>query len=636
MSGKSQSCHRIKAAAAATTATALILLSSLAGCSATQAGAGPVEQSFGSPARGGGLGGEESQFEGKLLQVAIEGLITGASEQAGGDAYGNILSLLGWGGDADAGHYKEMQEELNGIESGIAEIKTQLSAMQTQLSITEDDIISNANDPAAAITEITTYNDELQGLSQSVATPGGGDRAAILVFAGKVEDDYRIENDVNLIGSAMVPLTSAKSPVLDTYAKLLILRMQSQGVDLRDAYLALETYFAQLMYYQVQGVTIVVEAKTAIAKSGGKPVGTSADAYYKHYLTHQLAPQVQSFMDNTWRLIVARGSLAHTSGFLPAEAQGIAARAEFLRTQTLALDHFGLRAHALVTSNHSGELTAATATAADGTTHPSAAVTSTTVSGPVYDSWKGAQVSPSTTYQVVTFDFGDVPVGAYSITGPAGFAPSAVQVQPYTADYAADPAGKIHYGCGLGHTRVGAVEAFAAGAGGAGRTWEHGGASHVSFNGSLAADSISVSGHQTNDEFAGEIQVDYRFTYGGSQPAKVTIPTRAHAHGSAVTAVEMDMDGSGSAAADLTATMGVWDSKSNKIVRASNTWSKDLSQHQSVSVDWRPQDSRFTFTAVPGHSYTVYFTVSVSGSANDGSATAQLTVDSMKGMQIQF
>ena len=41
------------------------------------------------------LGDEESSFEGRLLQVVVEGLATGASEQAGGDAYGNILSLLG-------------------------------------------------------------------------------------------------------------------------------------------------------------------------------------------------------------------------------------------------------------------------------------------------------------------------------------------------------------------------------------------------------------------------------------------------------------------------------------------------------------------------------------------------------------
>ena len=636
MRGVSRQSRRLKAVTAAATATALIALSgTFAGCTPSNS-TGPLVQVAPPPASGSVLGDEETNFEGRLLQVAIKGLITGASEQAGGDAYGNILSLLGWGGDADTGHYKEMQDKLDDIGKGIAEIKSELADLQSQVKITQDKIIGNGNDPAAAITEITTYNDELQGLSESVTTPGAGDKAAILAFAEKVEDDYRIENDVNLIGAAMIPPTTAKDPVLDNYTHLLTLQMQGNKLDLPTAYSALETYFIQLLYYQLQGVTLVVEAKTAIAKAGGNPVGTSAEAYYTRFRTRQLAPQVQNFMYNTWRLIVDRGSLAHTSGFLPADAKGIASRAEFLRTQTLAMDHFGLRAHAVVTSNHKDELSAATATASDGAVHAAKATATTTVPGPIYDSWKGSKVSPSTEYQVVTFDFGDVPVGTYSITGPAGFAPAAVKVQSYTADYAADTAGKIHYGCGLGHTRVGAQEAFAAGAGGAGRTWKHGGASNVSFSGSLASDSISVSGHETNDEFTGEIQVDYRFTYAGSTPADVTIPTPAHAHGNAVTAVEVDMDGSGSADATVTATMGVWDSTSSKIVSAANKWSKEVSYKQSASADWRPKNSAFGFRAVPGHSYTVYFTVSVSGSAHDGSSTAKLTIDSMKGMQIKF
>lgn len=339
-------------------------------------------------------------------------------------------------------------------------------------------------------------------------------------------------------------------------------------------------------------------------------------------------------MDNTWRLVAARVSIAHTSGFLPADSQSIAARAEFLRTQTLGMDHFGLRAHAVVTSDHSGQLAAATAKAADGTPY-TATGKATTVVGPVYDSWKGSTVSPSTDYQVVTFDFGDVPAGAYTLSGPAGFAPAAVQVQPYTADYVPDPAGTILYGCALGHTRTGAVEAFAAGAGGAGRTWQHGGASHVSFSGSLASDKIAVSGHQVNGSLVGEIQVDYRFVYGGSQAAKVTIPGQAHAYGSVSTAVEMDMDGGGSASADVTASMGVWDATSGKIVSAPGKWSKDVSNNDKASADWRPPKT-FVFTAQPGHSYTVSFTASASGASRDGSATAQLTVDTMKGMQIQF
>jgi hypothetical protein len=622
--------NRLKKVTAAI--AALILLTSVVGCSATgdsEAG-GPLMEPV---VYANVLGDEESNFEGKLLQVVIEGLLTGASERAGGDAYGNILALLGWGGDANGGQYDAMKKALTDIESSIAEIKTQLSAMQAQLEITEDEIIANTNDPTEAITEITTYDDELQGLSEG-AKPGSGDKLSILAFAKMVEDDYRIENDVNLIGNAMIPPSAVKRPVLDNYTSLLIERIKGQGVDLRSAYFALETYFSQLLYYQMQGVTLVVEAKTAVAKSGGTPVGTDAATYYKRFTERQLGPEVQNFMDNTWRLIAARVSLAHTSGFLPAEAEGIAARAEFLRTQTLAMDHFGLRAHAVVTSNHSGELTTATAKAADGAAFTGKG-TATTVGGPVYDSWKGNKVSPSTDYEVVTFDFGDMPAGTYTITGPAGFAPAAAQVQTYTADYSPDPAGKILYGCALGHTRVGAVEGFAAGAGGSVLTLGPGDDSQASISGSPASGTISVSGHKVNGSFSGETQVDYRFAYGGSRAAKVTIPSQAHAFGSLSTTIETDMDGGGSADAKVGATMGVLDATSGKTVSVASSWSKEVSSHQATTLDKRPPPT-FVFIAQPGHSYAVHFTVSASGSAHDGAATAQLTIDSMKGMQIQF
>jgi len=639
MRGALREIRRGRAVTAVAAAASLVLLSLFAGCSAT----GVVEKAklveplvYASV-----LGDEESNFEGRLLQVVIEGLATGASEQAGADAYGNILSLLGWGGSG-SDNYGRMRQTLNDVDAGIVEIRTELSAMQSQLEMSTDEIIANTNDPTTAITEITTFDDELQELSAH-GIPGKGDQHSILAFADKVENGYRIETDVNLIGNAMIPPDAVKRPVLDNYARLLIVRMETKGVGLKDAYFALETYFSQLLYYQMQGATLVVEAKTAVSASGGTPVGGTAASYYQHFTTYQLALEIQNFMENTWRLIAARGSLAHTTGFLPAEAEGIAARAEFLRTQTLAMDHFGLRAHAVVTSNHSGELTNVTARAANGTTYP-AKGTTTTISVPVYDSWRGDKVSPSTDYEVVYFDFGAVPAGSYTMSGPAGFSPAAVVVQPYTADYTADPAGKILYGCALGHTRIGALEAFA---GGAGRVWHHDGASRVNFDGDLAAGSISVSGDEASDSFSGEIQVDYRFVYDGPQPAIVTIPTQAHAHGSAATAIEMDMDGGGSAAAKISATMGVWDATAGKTamgvwdattketVSPASSWSKDVSNNQKASIDGRPPKT-FAFTAQPGHSYTVYFTANVSGSRHDGSATAQLTVDSLKGMQIQF
>ena len=117
MRGALREIRRGRAVTAVAAATSLVLLSLLAGCSAT----GVVEKAklveplvYASV-----LGDGESNFEGRLLQVVIEGLATGASEQAGGDAYGNILALLGWGGSG-SDNYGRMQQTLNDVDAGIA------------------------------------------------------------------------------------------------------------------------------------------------------------------------------------------------------------------------------------------------------------------------------------------------------------------------------------------------------------------------------------------------------------------------------------------------------------------------------------------------------------------------------------
>jgi hypothetical protein len=294
------------------------------------------------------------------------------------------------------------------------------------------------------------------------------------------------------------------------------------------------------------------------------------------------------------------------------------------------MDHFGLRAHAVVTSNHSGALTTATAKAADGTVS-TAKGTSSTVSGPVYDSWKGNKVSPSDQYEVVTFDFGDVPAGEYSISGPAGFAPAAVQVQSYTADYTADPAGRILYGSALGHTRIGAVESFAAG-GESSLTQKPGDAPEPSKS---APGKISVSGQKVHGRFSDESSIGYPFAYGGSHAAKITIPSLAHAYGSLSTGIVMDPDVPGSAEAKITATIGVLDLATGKTVSAASNWSAAVNANNKASLDKRPP-ATFVFQAKPGHRYAVYFSVSAKGDANHGTATASITIDSMTGMQIKF
>mgnify|MGYP003529919179 CR=1 FL=1 len=49
--------------------------------------------------------------------------------------------MLGWGSDADAGHYKEMRNTLNDIKSNITEIGTELAELKAALALTEKEIL---------------------------------------------------------------------------------------------------------------------------------------------------------------------------------------------------------------------------------------------------------------------------------------------------------------------------------------------------------------------------------------------------------------------------------------------------------------------------------------------------------------
>ncbi len=109
--------------------------------------------------------------------------------------------------------------------------------------------------------------------------------------------------------------------VLDNYTKLVL----DKGASLSSADLALRDLLLPAGLLPDSGRH--PRGRGQDRRRQGRPaVGSKAEteAYYRLFRT-RLALQVQNFMDNTWRLIAAHVSLAHTSGFLPAETPGIAA-----------------------------------------------------------------------------------------------------------------------------------------------------------------------------------------------------------------------------------------------------------------------------------------------------------------------
>jgi len=577
------------------------------------------------------LSGDESSFFGSLLSKIVSGLISGASGKVGNAAMGEILSLLGWGDNnsANAAALQEMDTELGQIETELTLIGQELANLETELKITEEEILANTNDPTAAITEIGTYMDELEGMADNVS-PGGGNQTLILAFASQVEDDFRIENDVNTIHDAIIPPDSAKAPVLDNYTDLAIAKVAG-GADLCSAYLGLEQYFTQLIYHQMRGVDLVVEAKQAEA-AANQPVGTPAAAYLATFLTNKLAPEVQDFMDNVWRLILSQAALDHTADFLPAEAEAIVSRAEFMRTQILDLDHFGLRAHVVVTDDCVGQL-GPDFCVAQGPSHEWAFLSSTTsaVNGPTYDWWSGQTVTSSSNYTIMTFDFGATGAATYDIYGPDFIDFGSATVQGYDDDYTPDSAGAIMYGSSVGSTRTGAIEGFALNV--ATRSWVKPGAWNVSCTGTAALGFVAVQGNKQNDSYGGTNEVDYIFTFGGSAPAQVSIPFGANPIGSE--GVSCNADAGGSANATMSYGIGVWDSTAGDFASGTVNGSQSIYTNDSASMN-RTVDQTLTFTAQPGHEYYVFFSAEVDGDSQYGSSRASVQVGCGGGLEVQF
>ncbi|HIJ59753.1 MAG TPA: hypothetical protein HPP56_03955, partial [Nitrospirae bacterium] len=188
--------------------------------------------------------------------------------------------------------FNNMKDALNQIVQQLQVIEDQLNSLFTELEITKEEIIANTNDPTDAITQINTFHDNLNNMSNG-KNPGECKQVDILDFANTVETNYQIENDVNQIHDAILPPTLAKTPVIENFTTLALNNINPKGKNPVDAYNGIERYFSQLMLYQLKGVNLVVETKNAKKKAGvSEPV--DASTYWNAFMTKKYQPQVDN------------------------------------------------------------------------------------------------------------------------------------------------------------------------------------------------------------------------------------------------------------------------------------------------------------------------------------------------------
>jgi len=576
--------------------------------------------------------GDEETFYGSLLQKVISGLFEGAEHEIGSNVMGEILDLLGWGSSSDQQYLDAMTQTLQDIVNLLGDVIKTLNALLIQLNITKEEIIANTNDPTNAITQIETAHEELQGQAQG-KDPGTVDEATLKTFVDRVENIFVIDEQINAIHDAILPPDIAKTPVLDNFAALGINRIEQQSKSLTDAYLGLETYFSQLLYYQMEGVNLFVETKIFRTKAGLPQIdGMDAKAYMDFFNKNKLQPEVDNFMNNVYRLILSQVSLADSSSFLPADTSAILSRANFFRIQALNQDHFGLRGTIISTKDIISGVIPLRAVNKENTDDIyDGSGTLSTASGKTYDFWQGDHVSGNSDYYVISYDFenvGDVPNdGTYDIiVDVKETVLASPTVQSYTPDYVQEDTGKISYGHALMHKRVGAKEAFN---NNATWSWWSTDLKNTGANGNASVRWTGLEGGAQNDDYHGEDELDAHFVYSSSVSAPITIHYSAHAYGS--TSSSSNSDAGGFANSKIYYRIGLWDGTTSRDVHRFKANQVTTPDSGSASLGDHVSGSFVFDDPSPGHDYYVYFNCQIDGNSYYGSAKGKITIDSIEG-----
>ncbi|OPL15622.1 MAG: hypothetical protein AVO38_10200 [delta proteobacterium ML8_D] len=569
------------------------------------------------------LQGDGFSFSGDLLQKVLDGLLDGASGEIGGNVMGLILNLLGWGGGGgdDQKYLTAMSQKLDQIVSMLNDIENSLDALMKQLKITEEEILANTNDPTNAITQINSSHQELQGLSTNKA--GSVDQETLANFTNRAENVYNIYSLINAIHDAIIPPTIAKSPVLNNFADLSL----NKGNSITDSYLGLEQYFSQLLYYQMEGINIIVETKTYRAKAGLPQIdGRDASAYMNFFTSSILQPEVDNFMDNVYRMILSQANLIDGSGFLPSEAEDILSRANFFRIKALNEDHFGLRATLIATNQQDlseyDSFCFATTTniwePARQTYH--AQGISSFVASKTYDYWEGGIVKGRADYTIITYDFGDVPESEY-YTCDGGWP---VHVQKFKDDYTvpSDGSGTINYGHYTFGKNVPARTGFDSNA-----DWVAG-TSHtknVSASGGANVRWIELSGSDNRkSNYNGDYELTASFVASTSNPFTVHYSVQANGctHANVTSAT-------GDVTSYIYYRTGLWDAttghvvnqfKTNHVTASCSNYQDSHSCHDTKCIGDNIHGSFYFPDPSQGHTYYVYFHVHVDG-GSDASGT---------------
>ncbi|WP_345985112.1 YCF48-related protein [Sulfurimonas sp. HSL-1656] len=557
-----------------------------------------------------------------IIRTSVEGFVGGATGDIGGVVMGLILEKIGWGsqGDDEANKLlQSMNAKLDDILNDLQAIKESLDSLKVQLNLDMEIINKNILDPTDAITDIGTTHDEFDATFGGVKS-GEGNQTEIHAFIDNhIVNDFHIENDVNTIHDAIVPPDIAKTPALTNFTNF-VNDSYTQGYGtLTDAYKAMELYTSQLIVNQLKGVNLVVEAKHV------EEGNASVTQYMGSYQTklHEMLGDPgngESFIYNAYRLALMHANpLPYQSGddYFTDEAAALLKRAEFYRLLASGSKTFGPRILVFQTQDTPSDNSFYIANPdtilknsqfgcvqADGS-----------VPGATYVYWDGNSIKPETAYDVYecgitdpieprTYDILDQNPNPYIIALSTAKTIGQITVQRYDENYSVQPDGNYTYG----HTtffRRSALNHFAQDS----EYWSaHTDGMYLSDTYGSAPWGTGILGQADGEyEYTGHYEIDGSFRYDGTQERTLYVDYDATYH----MVTNSYYTGAGSSEAHAYVHFGVWDATAGQAATVFH------SHHQDTVGDTKDTLQHPTgvahFTAKPGHSYYVYFSMHVSG-----------------------
>lgn len=308
-----------------------------------------------------------------VMQQIASGLIKYATDQS----IAWVLSALGGGGSSqevtDALNY--MEGQLTQINADLMQIETELGNIAAEIKIDTAAILSEAQQTEMSQAELAINNqfDNVKLFAQDGVPGSDAAKTAAQQFADDFLSTGNNDMDANvytIYGIIMNVDQDLNGGALNALTTMLVAEVNKEP--LLSRYETLESYFNSLLEVQMKGAALMVEAlhhrdnpfSGQAAQGTGAGVGIwpgTAEEWYNQKFLPQIADEVEEFLRCTDRLVLADADLRTDIGlpvipnsnsslppvnqepFLPADADAIFSRADFLAAQTSPTRHsFGL------------------------------------------------------------------------------------------------------------------------------------------------------------------------------------------------------------------------------------------------------------------------------------------------------